>query len=355
MTRLLALLAVLVIPAPRPAAAAEAADAASWPLFERQDVLEARIEAPLETLMDERDDTRYLSGTFSWIDETGASRVLDLKLRARGHYRRQEDICDVPPIRLNFKKKQVEGTEFAGQDKLKLVTHCQNKREQYEQYVLREYLAYRIFNVLTDQSFRARLLRVTYVDTDGENETSTHYGVLLEDDDLLAERLGVQKLEVPYTNVSDLDPAYAALVSVFQYMIGNTDYSLIRGEKGEDCCHNIVLFAKESGGQLAIPYDFDFSGLVDAPYAGPHPKLRIRRVTQRLYRGPCAYNEHLEAALAGAREHRADIMQLVTSLEGLDERSRERVSKFLAEFYEDTADPESVDDHIVSKCLSSAG
>lgn len=352
MTRL-ALLAVLVILAPCPAAAAQGTDAASWPLFERNDLLEARIEAPLETLMDERDDTEYLPGTFSWVDASGARRELDLELRARGNYRRQEDICDVPPIRLNFKKKQVEGTEFAGQDKLKLVTHCQNKREQYEQYVLREYLAYRIFNILTDRSFRARLLRVTYVDTDGENETSTHYGILLEDDDRLAERLGVQKLEVPYTSVSDLDPAYAALVSVFQYMIGNTDYSLIRGEKDEDCCHNIVLLAQASGGHLAVPYDFDFAGLVDAPYAGPNPKLRIRRVTQRLYRGPCAYNEHVDAAIAGTREHQADIMDLVASLEGLDDRSRERVAKFLGKFYEDTADAGSVQDHIVRKCLSS--
>ncbi len=352
MTRLLALLAVLVIVAPRPAAAAEAADAPSQPLFERHEVLEARIEAPLETLMDERDDTQYLPGTFSWVEATGASRVLDLELRARGHYRRQEDICDVPPIRLNFRKKQVEGTEFAGQDKLKLVTHCQNRREQYEQYVLREYLAYRIFNILTDRSFRARLLRVTYVDTDGENETSTHYGILLEDDDLLAERLGVQVLEVPYTRVSDLDPAYAALVSVFQYMIGNTDYSLIRGEKNEACCHNIVLLAQDSGGHLAVPYDFDFSGLVDAPYAGPNPKLRIRRVTQRLYRGPCAFNAHLEAALAGARERQAAVMELVASLEGLDERSRERVAKFLGKFYEDTADARFVHDHIVTECLA---
>ncbi|HEX7063298.1 MAG TPA: hypothetical protein VF200_15100 [Woeseiaceae bacterium] len=353
MSRSLVWLLVLVILAPCPAAAAEGTVPASWPLFERDDLLEARIEAPLETLMDERDDTLYLPGTFSWVDATGARRALDLELRARGHYRRQEDICDVPPVRLNFRKKQVEGTEFAGQDKLKLVTHCQNRREQYEQYVLREYLAYKIFNVLTERSFRARLLRVTWVDTDGENETSTHYGILLEDDDRLAERLGVQVLEVPHTSVSDLDPAYAALVSVFQYMIGNTDYSLIRGEKDEDCCHNIVLLAQATGGHLAVPYDFDFSGLVDAPYAGPNPKLRIRRVTQRLYRGPCAYNEHVEAALAGARAHEADIMGLVASLDGLDDRSRERVSEFLGEFYEDTADAESVDDHIVSRCLSS--
>lgn len=348
MTRPFTLLALLVTLAPYPAAAA---DAPPWPLFETHDVLEVRIEAPLETLMDERNDTEYLPGTFAWTDATGVERVLDLEVRARGHYRRQKDVCDVPPIRLNFKKKQVAGTEFAGQDKLKLVTHCQNRRDQYEQYVLKEYLAYRIFNVLTDRSFRARLLRVTYVDTDGENETNTHHGILLEDDDLLAERLEAQVLEVPYTSVSELDPAYAALVSVFEYMIGNTDFSLIRGAKDEDCCHNIVLFAKESGGHLAIPYDFDFSGLVDAPYAEPNPKLRIKRVTQRLYRGPCEYNADVDAALASTREHRAAILEMVASLEGLDEGSRERASNFLGEFYEDIADAESVEDHIVSKCL----
>lgn len=353
MTRPFVSVALLLAFVPRPSGADDAADPGSWPLFQNQDTLHVRIEAPFTTLMRERSDTEYLPGTLAYTDASGAERVLDLELRARGHYRKQEDVCDLPPIRLNFKKEQVAGTEFAGQDKLKLVAHCQDKRDQYEQYVLKEYLAYRIFNVLTDLSFRARLLRVSYVDSDDERETNTHYAFLLEDDDLLAERIGAKVLEVPYTSYSELDPAQAALVSVFEYLIGNTDYSLIRGAKDEECCHNIVLFSKESGGQLAIPYDFDFSGLVNARYAGPNPKLRITRVTQRLYRGSCEHNGELDAALASLREHEPAIMETVASMEGLDDNSRERALDFLSEGYDDIADADSVEDNIISECLSS--
>ena len=156
MAKTAVLLALALVLLRAPALAQDAGEAATWPLFQNQDALRVRIEAPLRTLIRERSDTEYLDGTFAYTDASGQEVVLDLKLRARGRYRRQRSTCDLPPIRLNFKKKQVMGTEFAGQDKLKLVTHCEENRDRYEQYVLKEYLAYRILNTLTDASFRAR-------------------------------------------------------------------------------------------------------------------------------------------------------------------------------------------------------
>lgn len=326
-------------------------ESAASPLFTNQDTLPVRIEAPLGTLIKERSDTDYLDGAFSYTDASGQEHRLDLKLRARGEYRRQRKTCDLPPIRLNFSKKQVEGTEFEGQDKLKLVTHCQNGRRLYEQYVLKEYLAYRILNLMTDQSFRARLLRVDYVNTEREGETNTRYAFLIEDEDLLAERIGAEVLEVPHIKYSQLDAQHAALVSVFEYLIGNTDYSLVLGARDEDCCHNAKLFSRESEGYLAIPYDFDFSGLVDASYAEPNPKLPITRVTRRLYRGVCDHNEHLEAVLAQFREKEPEIKQLVASLEGLQDNMRDKASDFIDRFYKDVSDEKSVDRYLIRKCL----
>src|SRR5690606_27911365 len=100
---------------PAPTLAQDAGEAANRPLFQSQDTLPVRIEAPFSTLMKKRSDTEYLEGTFAYTDASGQEVELDLKLRARGRYRRQKTTCDLPPIRLNFKKKQVEGTEFAGQ------------------------------------------------------------------------------------------------------------------------------------------------------------------------------------------------------------------------------------------------
>jgi hypothetical protein len=332
--------------------AEEGAAALSQPLFENQDILHIRIEAPLSTLMRERSDTEYLDGTLIYTDASGNEQVLDLKLRARGNYRKQARVCDMPPVRLNFKKKQVMGTEFAGQDKLKLVTYCEEGRGMYEQYVLKEYLAYKIFNVMTDMSFRARLLRVDYVNSERDGETDTRYSFLIEDDDALAERIQATVLKVPYIRYSQLDAQHAALASAFEYLIGNTDFSMVVGAKDDDCCHNFVLFSKESDGYLAIPYDFDFSGLVDASYAEPNPKLPIRSVTRRLYRGICSHNDELGPVLDRFREKKPEILGLVTSLEGLEPKMRDKATVFLNGFYRNIADEESVNRYILSKCQS---
>ena len=352
MTRPILLLALAFALVPAPALAQDAGEAVRWPLFQNQDTLRVRIEAPLSTLMNERSDTEYLDGTFAYTDAAGQEVKLDLKLRTRGRYRRQATTCDLPPIRLNFPKKQVEGTEFAGQDKLKLVTHCQENRDRYEQYVLKEYLAYRILNTVTDSSFRARLLSIDYVDTDRKNEVDTRYGFVIEDDELLAERIGMTVLKVPNIRYGQVDEAQGALVAVFQYLIGNTDFSMYAGAKDDDCCHNIVLFVKETKGYLPIPYDFDFSGLVNATYAEPNPKLPIKKVTRRLYRGMCEHNAHVDAALATFREKEAAIRELVTSMEALDEGMRKEALKFIDRFYKDTATPESVDRSLIRRCLS---
>lgn len=333
-----------------PAGAEEAAAPGAQPLFENPETLEVRIEAPFTTLIRERSDTEYLDGTFAYTDASGKEQVLDLKLRARGKYRKQRTTCDLPPMRLNFRKKQVMGTEFAGQDKLKLVTYCEGGRDRYEQYVLKEYLAYKMLNLMTDFSFRVRLLRVDYVDSERNGEADTRYSFLIEDDDLLAERIGGEVVEVPQIRYAQLDAEYGALISVFEYLIGNTDFSMVVGARNDDCCHNSVLFSGVTDGYLAIPYDFDFSGLVDASYASPNPKLPIKRVTRRLYRGHCDFNQHLDPILERFREKEDAIRGLVSSLEGLDDSMRERASRFITGFFEAIADEASVQRYLVRKC-----
>lgn len=320
------------------------------PLFASHDMMTVRIEAPLTTLMKEQPDVEYLDGTFSYIDSAGQEHSLDLKLRTRGKYRRKKTTCNFSPIRLNFRKKQVDGTEFAGQDKLKLVTHCQTRKKSFEQLVLREYLAYRIMQVLSDKSFGARLMQITYVDTEKDGKSITKYGFVIEDEDDIGKRIGMVAAEVRGIKAEELDPRHANLVSVYEYLIGNTDFSLILGPADTSCCHNAILFSKNGPPYTPIPYDFDFSGIVNAPYAEPNPRFSIRSVTNRLYRGRCKNNELLDGTFAYFLEKESEIRNLVTELEGLDNRNRKSVNKFLDGFFEDITDPKAKERKFIRRC-----
>ena len=320
------------------------------PLFASDSPLEVTIEAPLTTLMRERPDEEYLGGTFSFTDADGNRQTLDLKLRTRGNYRRQKDHCSFAPIRLNFRKSQVEDTIFAGQDKLKMVTHCQDNNHYYEQLVLREFLAYRILNALTDKSFSVRLLRITYVDTEGA-KTRTRLGFVIENDDDVADRNGMKAIKIGHISSDRLERRQQNLINVFQYMIGNTEYSLFKAEPDKDCCHNSDLMsATEDGPFTPLAYDFDFAGMVNAPYAEPNPRYNLLSVRQRLYKGDCRNNDILPETLRHVQERKDAIYGIVASLQFLSLRSTRDVSRFLDRFYDRIDEPKSVTKSFINRC-----
>ncbi len=320
------------------------------PLFQSHDILNVRIEAPMTTLMKKRPDEEYLDGTFSFTDSAGMEYKLDLKLQTRGRYRRNKSTCTFSPIRLNFRKKQVAGTEFAGQDKLKLVTHCKPSKN-FEQLLLREYLTYRTLQTLTNKSFGARLMQITYVNTEKDGDSITKYGFVIEDEDDIGERLGLTAYKQRKITSVELDVRQANLVSVYEYLIGNTDYSLILGPLDSSCCHNAVLFSNGAAPYTPIPYDFDFSGFVDAPYATPNPRFKLRSVKNRLYRGRCMNNELLDDTFAYYLEKEPEIRMLVAELEGLNKGNRKEVDKYLDGFFKDIVDPKKKERNFIKKCL----
>jgi hypothetical protein len=324
-------------------------EVAGQPLFESHEVLEIGINAPLTTLERTRPDEEYLDGNLTYRNADGLERTFDLKLQTRGKFRRQKRTCPFPPVRLNFRTQQVAGSVFDGQDKLKLVTHCNTRRDRYEQLVLREYLAYRILGAITDKSFGVRLLRITWVNDEDDDESFTRYGFVIEDDDDVGKRIGMESMKFDKLGYSDLDQAHTSLVTVFQYLIGNTDYSLIRGPENDDCCHNAVPF---NDGQVVwpVPYDFDFSGLVDAPYADPSPQFNIRSVKNRVYRGRCSDNELLPQSIAAFEARKPEIYAVVSALPELDDRNRKAVTQYLDSFYETIGDERKVERNLVRKC-----
>ena len=320
------------------------------PLFRSSDILEVRIAAPFSTILKERSDEEEVDGTFQFADSAGELTKWEIGIRTRGIYRRKKAVCPFPPLRLNFKSSQTKGSLFQKQDKLKLVTHCKDNSSRYDQTVLREYMAYRMLNELTDVSFRVRLLRITYVDTDGRDRDRTNYGFVIEHKKRLAKRLGLSAIDLEKTNVKALQPDYMNLISMFHYMIGNTDFSPIAGAD-ETCCHNHVLLGAEGDLLFSVPYDFDQAGLVDAPHGITQPRFKLRSTKQRLYRGRCTNNGYINTTVALYASKREALLRLISDQEGADERARKAMAKYLEKFFETIASPKRVNSRIVKKCI----
>ena len=342
----LATLAWFLLATPAEAQVGDAAD----PLFQSPDVVEVRLVAPLDTILSNRNESKQFEGKLLYVDDAGDTTELDVEIRTRGKFRLQKDVCAFPPLRLNFKKSQTDGTLFDKQDKLKLVTHCRDRSERYEQALLREYLAYRILNQLTDISFRVRLLKITYEDTDAQKPPRVVYGFVVEHKDRLEKRTGLKALETERIRVSALEPRYMNLVSVFHFLIGNTDFSPVAGPD-DTCCHNHVLLGRDGDLAYSVPYDFDQAGLVDAPHAEANPRFRLRSVRQRLYRGRCQNNQLLDETLGEYRQQRGAILQLPEEQVGLADATRQTLEKFLAQFYEIIDSPKMVNRKLVKKCI----
>src|SRR6185295_640473 len=220
----------------------------------------------------------------------GAEVSVPVQLSARGHSRRNPRTCDYVPIRVEFPKTGLANTVFARQEALKLVVQCIRSGD-YEQYLLREYLAYRLFNVITHKSFRARLAKVTYVDRATGQTTGTRTAMFVEDAGDVAKRMEGRTVELPRLLFKDVDPGTLMPMTLFQYMIGNTDFSIFS-------LHNVKIVQRPDKSLHPVPYDFDFSGLVRAPYAAPDKALMLPSVRDRLYRGPCRRQEQVDPHLA---------------------------------------------------------
>ena len=329
-------------------------------LFESDELLHFTLEAPLENLLNQRGeienyvpvDLPYLDGVLVY-EKTGEESVtLDVRIKARGNTRRMVEFCDFPPIWVNFKKNKVTGTLFEGQNKLKLVTHCGESGNSFEQIVLKEYLAYRIYNLITDNSFRVRLAKVTYVDSNDDRKPMTAYGFFIEDEDKLAERNNTVSLKINEVTGEMYDPALLNIYEIYMFMIGNLDYSVTEAEPNSRCCHNARLIIHPENGNLIVPvpYDFDHSGLVAAPYARPPKSLNMRSVKRRLYRGLCHDDTIVESSIKLFNEKKKVIFDLLENTEGLNFQSRKESQNFLKSFYEIINDPKKLQRLIYEKC-----
>jgi hypothetical protein len=321
------------------------------PLFQNHAVLKAVLTAPIaQTYAQRNSEVRlYHPGQWTYIDEYGTTQRLDVSIRIRGNFRRQ--YCELPPLRLNFRKSQVKGTLFKGQDKLKLVAPCQHGLES-QQKLLLEYLAYRTYEILTDQSFGTRLIRLSYVDSDEAMRSWTDLAFVIEDEADIGKRLGLDKTHVQENRFDELDQPSTALVELFQLLISNHDYSVMQGAEGEYCCHNSVMYVREeaAGKRIPIPYDFDMSGLVNARYAAPPEHLPIRLVRTRYYRGLCQPPAVMDEALAHVLSKKDEIIALYRDMPELSRLSRNRTLGYIKNYFAILEDEAKFKTLVLDRC-----
>lgn len=280
------------------------------------DLTEITIHTDLTTLFAGNEAAGYQHALMSWAD-----RTFTVELRSRGETRRR--VCDFPPLKLNFKKEELQAAGLDARfDKVKLVTECTTD----ESLVLREYLAYRLYEQLTDYSFRTRLARVHYIDSGKLRQDITQYAILLEPDEEMADRLGGQLL-AGVGRLRTINSEQYCLLTVFQYMIGNTDWSL-------DHRHNIRLLQLAEGAPLPVPYDFDYAGLVNAPYAAPPPQLPVDNVRERFFQWRGKDERDLEKTLQLFHEQKPGLLNLVEQLEPLSSGARQDARAYLESFFE---------------------
>lgn len=293
--------------------------------------------------------------TLTLTDQAGAAQTFPIQVRARGISRRKV-YCSFPPIMLTFDKQAMHGTQFHGQKKLKLVTYC-NPPPDSEQRIVLEYLIYKLYNLITPMSLRVRAAEVTYRNN-ATDPGVTRFGYLIEDIHALAERNQREELAGASHQVSlaQLDAHATTRAAMLEYMIANLDWEFLASAPGEKCCHNMRLVAAPGAtpatarAATPVPYDFDFSGFVDAPYAGPAPGIPIERVTERYFRGFCAMSPEIPVVAQEYLARRADMKAVIDNQPQLTTRFRDKTDRFMDGFFDVLTDSGRVQSQLVRHC-----
>ena len=331
----------LVLTAP----AAQAAEPAK-PLFAGDQLIPVTIRAPIGRLASAEDRSRIVDGTL-----TSGAESLPVRLSPRGITRLRKETCNFPPLRVEFSGAPPATSLFAGQRRLKLVTHCRPS-EAHQQYVLLEYAAYRLYNQLTPASFRARLAQIDYVEDSGRPATS-RLGFFIEDLGDVAGRNGLSEARVgARIPVASLNPADAARFAVFQYLISNLDWAMQAGPANDTCCHNSRLLAAAGSAMLTtVPYDFDYAGFVDAPYAVPPEGIKVSGIKNRHYRGFCRHNAEALKAAADIRAQRPAMLAVLQQIPQLKDGTRRKAMAFLERSFADIATDQAVTANLLKTCV----
>jgi hypothetical protein len=310
-------------------------------LFGSDTLIELSITTNIKELIkDTGKRSKYHTARLSYqLDDSVVSMIVQLK--TRGRYRKNKNVCSFPPLRIKFNKSSSSYSLFHNQNKLKIVGHCRNNNSRFQQMVFQEYLIYKAYQILSPESFKVRLARITYKDSANEVKNLDEYVFFIEDFEKMAKRNGKIPIYKERIHQDKTMINKVTRMAIFQFLIGNTDW-------GVPSLHNIKIIAKTPTSRpVAVPYDFDWASLVNAPYAIPSEKLDIKSIHDRLYRGYDRTPEELEFIFKEFRMKKDRFYSLYQNTDLLTEKEKERVIKYFDEFYKIINSPKLVNRYFI--------
>jgi hypothetical protein len=313
-------------------------------LFLSDEIMNITIASDFKNLVRRKGKDEYQPALFQYHMNDTIVLTRNITIRPRGMSRKS--VCFFPPIKLNFSKsKETILEQIKEFDKMKMVPDCK-RGEAYEQYLLSEYLAYKLLNILTDYSYRVRLVRVSYVDTGGKYNNDTRYAFIMENEDQMAERLNAIVIDVKGIRDELVEKKTLVNAYLFQYLIGNTDWS-VPGD------HNMRLIKSKDPvltSPFVIPFDFDLAGIVDASYAFPDSELGIKSVRERHYMGICLPESDIREGLKVFLEKKDQIYALYQNTELINGDTMKKTISYIDEFYGIVEDETRLSRNIIESC-----
>ena len=298
-------------------------------LFEGDTPIDITLISDFTSFVKPNNDDKYMPAKLIVHLPNNDSIVKNIRIKTRGKQRKE--MCNFPPIKLNFKTDPIKNPDYEGINKMKMVTFCKESKI-FNDYILKEYLIYRIYNLITDYSFKVRLLKIDYEDTGKKGMNTSKFGFVIEPLKALAKRLNAVEVESKAIPYSQLDPLSADRVALFNYMIGNTDWYY----KSSHNIKFIKVLDLNVTGAYVIPYDFDFSGFVNTHYAMPQEWSMSETIQERDYMGFCRPTdtnfEILKKEFLNAEQK---IYDLIENFEYLPKSEKKRLKWYMEEFYKE--------------------
>lgn len=312
-------------------------------MFGLEEPLNLTLEFDIKNYRKTRRKEKYHQAEMTCVVNDSFQVTNPVRVKARGIYRR--DHCKMPPFWLNIRYSGIENEMFNGIRRMKVVTRCRDAK-QFSDYVLREYLVYKIYNLVTPYSLRVRLVKMKFIDKGRENKESKCWAFIIEPADMMAARLHGQVVKSDVLSIRTVNQEVMDRLAMFQYMIGNGDYS-VTGR------HNLKIMALEDPGPrgfVPVPYDFDFTGFVNASYALPSDALGIKSVKERYFLGPCRNESCYHKAIQDLQSVRDEINALIWSFDYLDEEVKFDLIGYIESFFNTASRERFIERNIISTC-----
>ncbi len=316
-------------------------------LFDTDELLQIRLTGEIGLLIsDLEEDPDEYPALLSYTDENGQDIAIPIEVRTRGNFRRDPDNCNFPPLRIILSEEHINNTIFEGQDEIKLVTHCMTSMPEYEQFLLKEYSIYRLYSYFTPFSFRVRLAEITYIEKDNRDDQITSFAFFIERPKYMAERNDGKIIKIEYFTPSDLDEETYNILALFQYMIANNDWFV-------QMLHNIELVSIDPlRPPVPVPYDFDWAGLVEAPYRSSMGQSAENVSADRYYKGICVSRKRFIALFDLFKEKKDEVFTLYQEFDLLELEHKAKIIQSIYSFYEMIDRPVNAIQTLRSNCNS---